>query len=201
MGWTFQERNRWNKQSTKDWFQVNMCGDKHEILACSSTFSVAYMAIKNKETGEVFGCVCLTRWNPKDVYNFGYKDMEESMGPGASDCPEKILKLLTPTTSPYAIEWRKRCWDKINARKANPPLKLKVGMTVIAPDWTSFTNGYDGKKFIVDSVRPKRFRDMYGNRYRFSKHAIAELKLDTEAPTPIQRAQLDNKRMRGTMKE
>lgn len=44
-------------------------------------------------TGErsIVGIVCLVRYNPRDRegYIFGYKDMEESMGPCESECPSR----------------------------------------------------------------------------------------------------------------
>ena len=60
---------------------------------------------------------------------WGYKDMDETMGPSASQCPKSILKLLSPTTSTYANNWRERC-----QRNAEPlptrfmlPAPLKFG--------------------------------------------------------------------------
>ncbi len=64
--------------------------------------------MENGAGGEVFALVCLVRRNPKstDGHAFGYKDMSESMGPWEDGCPAKILDLLTPTTSEYALDWR-----------------------------------------------------------------------------------------------
>ena len=60
---------------------------------------------------KVFAAVCLVRYNPRDRegYIFGYKDMDETVGPNEADCPEAILDLLTPTEYPYATAWRARC--------------------------------------------------------------------------------------------
>ena len=46
--------------------------------------------------------ICLVRYDPRDPegYIFGYKDIEELMGPHECDCPETILDLLTPTDRP-----------------------------------------------------------------------------------------------------
>jgi hypothetical protein len=53
----------------------------------------------------------------KGYYNFGYKAIDESMGPCEISCPERILKLLTKTTQEYAINWRKNCQEAIQNRK------------------------------------------------------------------------------------
>jgi hypothetical protein len=59
----------------------------------------------------VSAVVCLVRYNPndRDGYVFGYKDMDEGMGPFESECPVAILDLLTPTERPHALAWRARC--------------------------------------------------------------------------------------------
>lgn len=59
-----------------------------------------------EDGSSVFAAVFLT-----DVGGdgWGYKDMEETMGPVASEAPTAILDLLTPTTSAHAFAWRERC--------------------------------------------------------------------------------------------
>jgi len=68
---------------------------------------------------EVWAAICLVRYNPRDPegYIFGYKDMEESMGPCESNCPAPILDLLTPTDREYAVQWRARCRENTVARR------------------------------------------------------------------------------------
>ena len=46
---------------------------------------------------------------------FYYKDMSETMGPCYYDCPESILKKLSPTDNEYANEWREQCWQNVKA--------------------------------------------------------------------------------------
>jgi hypothetical protein len=65
---------------------------------------------------EVFAVVILLDY-AKDYCNFGYKVMDESCGPNEVSCPERILKLLTPTNKEYAINWRKNCQEAIQNRK------------------------------------------------------------------------------------
>lgn len=97
-------------------------------------FRTAYLAYKitDKDTNEfeVIALVCLLSYAPKSYYNFGYKDMDEGGGPCETDCPERILKLLTSTESTWAQEWRDACWEKVNRRRtaAKEKRKLKGGM-------------------------------------------------------------------------
>ncbi len=61
---------------------------------------VYYAAVQAMTDGigrEVVAIVCLVRWNPraKDGYVFGYKSMDETMGPCEVACLEQILDLLS----------------------------------------------------------------------------------------------------------
>ena len=74
-----------------------------------------YAAVEHTvlDTGEreVWAIVCLVDYKPRalDRYIFGFKDMDETMGPYETDCPEVILDLLTPTQCANAIHWRQNC--------------------------------------------------------------------------------------------
>ncbi|SEP50232.1 hypothetical protein SAMN02990966_07578 [Rhodospirillales bacterium URHD0017] len=84
---------------------------------------VYYAAVERlcRDTGirEVWALICLIRYDPRDRegYVFGYKDMHESMEPYEYDCPETILKLLTPTNLPGAAAWRARCQERSVVRR------------------------------------------------------------------------------------
>ncbi|WP_156420177.1 hypothetical protein [Sphingopyxis sp. H053] len=59
------------------------------------------------ETGAVepvLAIVCLVRWNPKSTsgQHFGFKDMDEGMGPCEAKCPASVLDLLGPPRNEYA---------------------------------------------------------------------------------------------------
>jgi hypothetical protein len=84
---------------------------------------VYYAAVEFLRPGvprEVAAIVCLVRYNPRDRdgYVFGYKDMDEGMGPCEAECPEAILDLLTPTDRPYALAWRARSRENAAAKQA-----------------------------------------------------------------------------------
>ncbi|MGB5083320.1 MAG: hypothetical protein WBO09_01670 [Methylocystis silviterrae] len=117
---------------------------------------VYYAAVEHiyKDIGQrdVWGLVCLVHYNPRDRegYIFGYKDMEESMGPCECECPSSILDLLTPTDNEYAQEWRARC--RARADKSPP----RAGQTIVFEQPVSFS---DGKTFQrLDVVPNPRWR-------------------------------------------
>lgn len=97
MGWTFTHRPK--GISHKDFFQNKFDSTKTriEVLDAATVNWVCYMAVKSHKLGKTFAVICLTRWAPKaDYFNFGYKDMDESMQPFYYGCPKRILDLLDP---------------------------------------------------------------------------------------------------------
>ncbi len=65
----------------------------------------------NQDGSYVFAAVILTSVENGE---WGYKDMDETCGPAVHQAPRSILALLSPTTHPFAVDWRARCraWMK-----------------------------------------------------------------------------------------
>jgi hypothetical protein len=132
-------------------------------------YYAAAQVMTNRVGGAVFAIVCLVRWNPRDKEGlvFGYKDMDETMGPCEAECPARILELLTPTDSEHARAWRERCRANI-ARRAR---KLPDGARIRLAEPMRFTDGHEGQEFVV-CKRGRRvvLRDPEtGNRYRITR--------------------------------
>ena len=133
MGWT----GIYNKpKSLKDFFFSEYNSENLEPIKCAVKGTTIYGAVKNKRTNEIFGLVVLTS-NKKD--EFMYKDMDDTCGPYHYDCPESILKLLTPTDNEYANNWRNEC--RKNATK-NQGKKVSNGATIRLKEPVRFTNGF-----------------------------------------------------------
>jgi hypothetical protein len=119
--------------------QLNFETEKttNRVLKSTMKGSVYYAAVETvqKETGkrEVWAAVFKTYGQDrKDPYfNFGYKGMDESMGPCYYDCPASILDLLTPTDSEYANNWREKC------RKGKK--HIEIGQSVKWTRWNGET--------------------------------------------------------------
>jgi hypothetical protein len=123
---------------------------------------------------EIWAVICLVRYNPRDPegYIFGYKDMDEAMGPYECDCPEPILDLLTATDRQYALQWRARCRENAAARRARAKKPSpRAGQTIIFDEPLAFS---DGKSFdrLEVIANPRSHRTMLfrapgsGNLYR-----------------------------------
>lgn len=140
-----------------------------------------YAALERTGPGgerEVFAVICLVQYNrkAKDGYIFGYKDMDESMGPYQAECPTKILDLLTPTNNPHAMEWRAKC-TAFHAHKASRP-KVSDGDTIIFDQPLTFTDGTKQQVFRArkDPANPRRLRfQAIGNRGPFGNYRIPGL--------------------------
>ena len=117
-------------------------------------FREGYFAVEQTNTDgsrEVYALIYLLNYCPKSYYNFGYKSMHESAGPYMYNCPERILKLLTPTDSKWANGWREKCWERIRQAKARP--RLKKGLIIQFETPISFINGMKESVFQVENAR------------------------------------------------
>jgi len=156
MGWTYFEK----PMNVKQWFENHLTWESEAVsnrcLKSAVKFKEAYAAVEtiNKTTGkrEVWAAVFLLNYTRDSYYNFGYKDMEESMGPGYYNCPASILDLLTETESDYANNWREKC------RKRSSKPKLKVGAVIEFKEPLSFT-GWSASVF--EKVKYGRKRNIF----------------------------------------
>lgn len=170
MGWAFMHREK--GVSARDFFTEEFCAsDPSRIVDIAQVgFSEAYIAYRTDQ-GHVVGVVVLTKWVPADWHNFGYKPMDETMGPGYHRCPKRIFDLLTPLGDMYtptelaqenhsaasARQWR----EAVQARLDRPhPQK---GDTVRFARAFSFTNGDEADTFTYEGRNV--FRAL-GVRYR-----------------------------------
>lgn len=185
MGWTVTHKPKSVSVSeflTKRFTSSNEHGT-WEVLGCAVVrFRTAYMATKRTFPGGrtyVFGTVVLLKFFPSEPeYNFGWKEIDESMGPCECECPEKILRMLTPLNDPsnsyansYVGDWREACWIRINTNKAKT--LLKIGMRLRHPDGIRFRDGSVLHEFTVLSPRSTLVADVKGvGRYRLTKLLI-----------------------------
>ena len=136
-------------------------GSKSRVLKSSVVkFRTYYAAVEIEREGtrEVVAVVCMINYNTRDKegYIFGYKDMDETMGPYQTECPTSILDLLTPTTSEYAVQWRANC-RSYQTRRASAT-KLKEGDTITFEKPITFTSGAVISTFRA--VRPRRGKQL-----------------------------------------
>ena len=152
MGWLFSNQmltHQTPAQYVEQHFTNETDARKQTVLAASAVGGAIYAAIRHeiKATSQsyVFCAVILFRNNRKD--GFGTKDMDETAGPCDVDCPDRIMKLLSPIDqipSPgYAADWRARVAAAKEKRKAfrDKSSRLVPGAILRLPHPVSFCNG------------------------------------------------------------
>jgi hypothetical protein len=156
VGWTFTHKDQ--GLSIADFFREEFASDGGRgVVDCAVVgFRTAYIAYQMGDG--VIAYVCLLSYKPNDYYSFGYKDMDERMGPCEDKCPERILRRLTPleplpegeenTGLAFAHAWRARCWANIAKRKDKPVFKDGDVVTFKTP--IQFNHGW-GKvdRFLI----------------------------------------------------
>lgn len=191
MGWTFTYKPK--GMSVRRFFEERFNyqeadGRYGRVIDCAvvnlRTAYLAYEIGKPDGSREVIAVVCLLSFAPNSEYNFGYKDIEETMGPYRCDCPERILRLLTPTDSEWANEWRRKCWERVEAKKKRP--KLRKGTVIRLPEPITFRSGRRESVFRAENPRRGLFTDRYGSRYRIPRSYLNRFEvLDDFPPVEI----------------
>ena len=115
-----------------------------------------------KATGEENRFIVLYRLGAEKDYGWGYKDIEESMGPCETGCPVAYYDLAPNPTEKYAIAWRER--NRLDMERRGQ--KLAVGQTVKLKD------GYKPNEVTIVTLKPLRGKDGY-NMYRLSRRMLA----------------------------
>lgn len=146
---TMQEKKNFIESEIKSWYNggvsilhSNLVADRY---VGEKGGYVHYCSIEKADQRRVILVTLLVF----DEYEWGYKDMEESMCPGYCDCPLVILKDVPCPESEWAIEWRKAVKEQHYKKAAQ-----KAAIKALRPgDMVEFINcNYAGqKKFEVAS--------------------------------------------------
>jgi hypothetical protein len=148
MGWTYFRSNEKDKAAVlkKEFEHTNALGSLRWV-AHSKRGSVIYavlerrwnpgidwkpddMLVNDQDGAYRFICVFLTSNRRHDLYNFGYKDITECMGPCEKDCPARLIKLASPfreTYQGYARAWRQACLERGKTRREAKAAAPKPG--------------------------------------------------------------------------
>ena len=102
-------------------------GNGYEVVKDAVVGTTYYAAVKSPHDGRVSAIIVLTNIDRNGYCNFGMKWLTEYDGPFHCDCPESILKELSPTANSYALEWRAKCREKRQAKRENVLVKAPIG--------------------------------------------------------------------------
>ena len=94
------------------------CNDEHcrirvldsAVIAGRTAYAAMEWVMKDNERRQVVGVVLRLEQAPKlRGKTIIAKEMIESMLPSDTDCPYRILRLLSSTDDPRALQWRQSC--------------------------------------------------------------------------------------------
>lgn len=142
MGWTSQHREQGIKNT--EFFRL---ADHQEYVATATVNNVFYAAVRDTNEDRVYAMIIICQWSPKEYFNFTYKELGESAGPGYVHAPAKVLDALDPADCEYALTWRKQCRDRLQRRAALA--KAKEGARVQFNATMRFTDGSERQEFIL----------------------------------------------------
>lgn len=155
MGWDFS--NRPKGMTTRAYFEREFSHGtpdaRTEFLGTAMVGSTFYAAVHVLGTDEVYALVCLTQ-RARGYFNFGYKDMDETMGPDAAEMPSKLLDMLSPTENEWALSWRSRC--RQNAHRATVAASLQRGDIIKITSSPLQFRGYAGDVREIEVRDAKR---------------------------------------------
>ena len=135
----------------------------YRVLAAARVTNTVYMAVKitEKTTGKSYVLAAVIMISNTRKHGFGYKDMDETVGPCESACPDRIMRLLSPIEDipnpSYAVDWRARvvAHKKTVAELRTKRASLRPGSIVTLEREVSFRDGTTAATFRMRFVRRK----------------------------------------------
>ena len=125
MGWLFSHFTK--KDLLEDILEDRSEGERvNRILKHSLRGQTLYTLHETGLEGDTTKWIGVFRLAKQDGL-WGYKDMDESMGPIYYDCPLYMLKEADPPANEYARQWREEVRVQAEKRKALRKNKPKVG--------------------------------------------------------------------------
>ena len=166
MGWLYQKQ-KLRHETPVQYFKRELTFSKGDVSAtvldAAAARGTVYAAVRNQDrragTDYVFCAVILFKNTERD--GFVYKTMRESMGPCEVDCPDRIMRLLSPVEQipnpSYTSDWRARVAAAKTKRKTTEDLvaQLKHGVTIKV--------GYE-LTFAQSGIRADTFRFLFRHK-------------------------------------
>lgn len=129
-----------------------------------------YALHESGPVGETEKWLCVYMLGSERDFGWGYKAVDESMGPVHRDCPASYLDEADEPPNEYAREWREACRANAARRKAQAAKRPEPGER-----WSC--RGRSCKEIRIVSVEGRRFvaRNVAdGQLYRIPKKILGE---------------------------
>ena len=153
MGWTSYLATQYKNGKIDRKAECDKLFNEGAVVKSAMVGSIYYAAIKCKDES-ICAVVIKTSVSGNE---FAYKAMDETMNPFYYDCPLSILKLLSPTNSVYAQEWRKTCYERLEKKKEARKEGIGTIYEVVLEYDLEWSNGYKLKAGDIIKVKKERF--------------------------------------------
>lgn len=165
MGWTFTRRH--DGMTDAAFFAAEF--PSITFLDSAKVGSTFYAkCTRTTASGErpVFAVVILTKNDSRaaDGYNFGYKEMDETMGPCECAAPLRLLDGLTEPDGEYARNWRERVRAYHRDRAAFQKAKPRPGQVIELKEPVRFNDGETAQRFTVTTIQRRGKNRTYYQR-------------------------------------
>ncbi len=149
MGWSFHSGS--NRREMIEYLTREIKRDNGSVFrtvaqCCKGT--VLYTVQENESAdGDKSRFVCVYMLQNGGYEGWGYKDVDETMGPYQLTCPPKYFEIAGPTDSKTAQEWRDKCLAAAAVRKVKG--SVKVGDTIVFGNVRIGKDSMAGVKAVV----------------------------------------------------
>ena len=169
MGWSFSYVDVGRKAHIESLTSKRRFGEDYEPLEHRVVGNNVWQLVLYKPTGRKL--ITLDLIAKERGGGWGYKGLDEDMGPCEVNCPLSLLNKASPVTEGYAVEWREKVRAYHARRKTAKP---EPGMVV--------KYGGDDYKLIEPWAPRKGWRVINvdsGNTYRMTARQLAEALLNS----------------------
>ena len=147
----------------KKFIETEATGSEYDVVAHALKGNNLWAVIQHKTSGERSAILFLLR---RYVNEYDYKAMDEGMHPYYYDIPERLFKMLTPTTNKYALEWRAGVEQRLQQDKDNKAKPMGEGVLFKINGSMYMVVGRDNAKTLLIQDTARKYWRLSVARYR-----------------------------------
>ena len=136
---------------------------EYDVIGHALKGNQLWAVIKHKTSGETAAILFLLR---RYANEYDYKAMDEGMHPYYYDIPERLFKMLTPTTNKYALEWRAGVEQRLQQDKDNKAKPMGEGVLFKINGSMYMVVGRDNAKTLLIQDTARKYWRLSVARYR-----------------------------------
>ena len=163
MGWTGIDGKF---PGVKKFIETEAVSSEYDVIGHALKSNQLWAVIKHKTSGETAAILFLLR---RYANEYDYKVMGEGMHPYYYDIPERLFKMLTPTTNKYALEWRAEVEQRLQQDKDNKAKPMGEGVLFKINGSRYMVVGRDKKTLLIQDTARNYWRLSVA---RFRKEAL-----------------------------